>query len=240
MDFGCYIDWLDHWQTMLSGGGAIIAGIASVVLLRSQIKQTADLETARRAQSFSGARARLTGALNAVAVYARDSAKYLAKYYKVLGNYEAVYSQKEVPCPLPPSEAIEAIITAIETTDDSAFAKFLSDLIADIQVHDARLSEAPALFARSASRSFIHDLIVAAGALYMTASSGLPFARRETEDKPVEVDRGMKLLGIDRVGFRQIEYPLLWRHIEGTLRAEAAKAAPASPASEAEPATARS
>jgi len=126
----CFIDWLDHWQTMLTGIGAVGAAAASIYYLRKQISNAAIEETARRSRRFTAARARLPLLLSDTIQYANDAMDLLKRYLDATeGADDAREALASEPRPVLPDATILSFETIIEITEDDEFANVIADMI---------------------------------------------------------------------------------------------------------------
>ena len=180
----CLIDWFDHWQTMLAGAAALLAGAASVYYLRKQINDAAALETGRRARRLAAARARLPLLLSDTSDYASQAIGLLKSYLDAASQPAAATAALSTnPLPTLPDPAILALAAAIEATDDSEFAIYIAEMISQMQVLNARLRALPAE-ARALGEIGIQSYLMNAAKVHGYASGLFDFARREADDPP--------------------------------------------------------
>lgn len=195
-DFGCYLDWLDHWQTMLSGIGAIAAALLSIKFLRKQIEQAADLDTGRRARRVEANRARLPLHLSDCVQYAAEAIEYLDRPLNLDARYAKFATEQKTPVPILPNGAILAFEAIIENTENADFANLIADMISQMQVLDSRLrglASGPLIQLGMAEACLIN-----AAKVQGYAESMFDFARRETQEPPRALDWNLALNALKR------------------------------------------
>jgi hypothetical protein len=202
-DFNCLIDWIDHWQTLLAGMGALLAAGVSIYYLRQQIAQSAAQETGRRARRLAAARARLQLALSQTSHYATEMLSLLRGCLDAIGARDqlptAIANQ---PRPNLPDAAIQSFEAVIEATDDDEFAALIADMISEMQVLDARVSGLPVEH-ESIGRLNIQSYLLNAAQVYGYASSVFEYARRETEQPPHNLDWDAVVSALNIAGMYQ-------------------------------------
>lgn len=181
----CAIDWLDHWQTLIAGTGAIVAAGVSILYLRKQIAEASAQETRKRARRLAATRSRLQTALSEVSDYASETIELLKAYLDAPASGRGALGQR--PRPPFPDAALRALEDMIEATDDDAFAGFISDFVAELQVLDSNLR-----FIGSNSRASLGPNLVSlttrAAKAHAYADTMFPYARREACDPPQRLD----------------------------------------------------
>lgn len=185
-DWNCVVSWMDRWQTMLTGIAALIAAGVSVYFVQKQIAQAESAETYRRKRRLAAARSRLQLALSAISHYGSDSIDFLRHLRDRVGANQPMPMLADAPRPILPEPAVLALEAVIEATDSDDFAGYLSDLIAEMQVLNSRLSglpqEAPALGVHN-----LDSYLTGAAKIHAFASGALPYARRETANPPTQM-----------------------------------------------------
>jgi hypothetical protein len=122
--FSCFISWLDNWQTMLTGIGAIAAAAISVHYLRKQIEEASHTETARRRRRLAATRSRLQMALSEISQFSTEAIGLIKRYIDAISAGQPTESLTDLPRPLVPEAAVLALEAVIEATDDELFGKF--------------------------------------------------------------------------------------------------------------------
>ena len=185
---GCLIDWMDHWQTMLTGIGAIAAGAASVFFLRKQIAAADAQELRRRSRRLAAARARLPLSLSDTVQYAKDALALLKQCLDGTGQQLGLPpALAGLPKPTLPEAAIQSFEAVIEATDDDRFAAFIASMISQMQVLSSRLGSLPA-DASSLNAQNLQAYIMNAAKISAYASGMFRYARRETDDPPQDLE----------------------------------------------------
>lgn len=132
----CFFRWLDKWQTLISGGAAVLAAIVTCWLLWRQIRVQRD-QIAKEHARAEDARQRRSLSLRAKSPFALDS----------LSNYAEACLKRTWSPPIPttsgppptlPADAIDRIAELIEFTDNIS-ARYLALLVAQCQINDARI-----------------------------------------------------------------------------------------------------
>ena len=126
MSWQCFFDWLDKWQTLVSGSLALLAASLAAGLLywqiRVQLKQIKDFERisndAIKRRGFS-LRVRMSFALDSICVYAKDCFNWAWEH--------PGYVRRMDKKPLFPQEAIDIIASNIEFADNNT-ARYLATL----------------------------------------------------------------------------------------------------------------
>jgi hypothetical protein len=220
--FGCFIDWLDHWQTMLTGVGAIAAAAVSVFYLRKQITQADTQETARRRRRFTASRARLPLLLSETIQYADDVIELLKQYLDAALDHQDHRPLASLPRPTLPEQAILAFETLIEATDDDQFANVVADMIAQMQVLSSRLrglaTEAGGLGALN-----LQSYLLNAAKVHAYAAGMFAFARREADTPPHDLDWDLVTAALRLNGLYEGDYADLHAFV-GRARERAAAA----------------
>jgi hypothetical protein len=207
------INWLDQWQTLISGTGAIIAASVTAFLFWKQLRSDKVLEEGRRRRRLAATRSRLQLALSNATQYANDALTLLKAYLDAVvsgGDTEALANE---PRPTLPEAAILAFETMIEATDDEKFSALIADAVSQMQVMNSRLrgihSDAGVLGARN-----VHAYLLNAARIYGFCSAAFPFARREIEDPPQSIDWQSARTGLRLRGMYEEEYAELHAFVQ--------------------------
>lgn len=204
-NFDCFIDWLDHWQTMISGFAAVAAAAVSIHYLRKQISETNKQETRRRSRRLAAARARLQLSLSDGISYANDAIQLLKKYVDQINAKGDVAALASIPRPTLPDQAILSFEAIIEATDDDEFAGYVASMVSDMQVLNSRL-QGVATEARALGLPNLHAYIMNAAKIYAYAAGTFKYARRETDTPPHQLDWDLTITGLRLNGLYQENY----------------------------------
>lgn len=189
----CFIDFLDKWQTLISGFLAVGAAAVGTYFLRKQIAQSELHERTRLRARLASARAVLPLALDQIANYATQQIGALAELHENCRLWTLEAPKPSLRKVELPSDVIFLLREAIEAADANRLPKaleLLSDIIAEIQVLNARIEGAEERLAKSGPSGLTLELeehIVLAAKLYGLAVGLLPFARRADGDGPIAV-----------------------------------------------------
>jgi hypothetical protein len=203
-----FVNWLDHWQTLVSGVLAILAAFAGAMLLRKQIAQTEGHERDRLRRRSNAVRATLPLTLSGFGAFAKSAVIELKNAQLLLpANHIGVLPPGFNP-PVPPSELVNDLKEMIESTDDEAVISAMSEIVSEVQTLYSRMSSLndPIQMAYIVGSSLTMDqYIVQAARLYAIVEGLFDFARRKTECGPSSIawDRVHSFLGqlyIDEAG----------------------------------------
>lgn len=195
-------EWLYRWQTLVTGGAAVIAAATSIWFLSKQVRQADSHEQARQRRRHAAARATLPLALSQICSYAETVARELDR----LRHWLEATSEDPAPAfsrPTPPAELVASLERMIEATDDSKITGTLSDIIIEMQVLAANLESLGGNEGRRrSSLPNIDAYMVRAAKVHALASSLFAFARGEQEslskiDLAAEVVRSLKLMHLN-------------------------------------------
>jgi hypothetical protein len=172
--------WLYKWQTLLSGGLALLAAIVTIVVIVGQIQQTGTIETNRRRRKLRAARATLPMALAAVCDYAEGCVRDLISLMPV--DEERVVARLPARPELP-ADIIPTFEKCIEFADEPE-ASHLIGLLRRLQIQYSRLADAGEMREdRLLLRLNIETYIVDGAEVHFRASSLFAFSR-ETDQHP--------------------------------------------------------
>lgn len=205
--FNCFINWLDHWQTMLTGAGAIVAAVVSIHYAKKQISETAIQENARRARRFTASRARLPLLLSDTIQYSFEAMELLKKYLDTNSGPDIAYKAlSNVPRPVLPDSAIIAFEAIIENADDDKFVNVIADMISQMQVLNSRMRSLPSE-RRALGPQGLQSYLMNSAKIYGYAASMYAFARRETDQPPHFLDWDVAISGLNLRNIGPDEYP---------------------------------
>lgn len=121
-----FVDILDHWQTLITGGLAVLAALGTIWAMRWQTNiQKEQFESVQRRKAWS-AQAKLPDALSAISEYSRAVMAAL-----ISGDASGVVY---------PTEAVRELKDSIEYIEERA-AKRVFELVSKLQVQRARFQE---------------------------------------------------------------------------------------------------
>lgn len=198
-DGWCYVDWADHWQTMITGCLAVGAaawaaslarhqlrvGRQQVAAARDQIQAQIDDERDRRHRALRAARAALPGVLTAICDHAWTVAKVLDRAWPSAARaYPADYAdndEHQVVAQIPQfPEVLKLPLQEILVhIDDDMVHERISSIFREAQVLDTRTSRLADGY--SIPLSWHAKLIMQAVALYVRSVSLYDYARGEAE-----------------------------------------------------------
>lgn len=205
----CFIDWMDHWQTLLAGAGAIIAAAVSIYFLRKQIGLTETQEGRRRARRLAASRARLKLSVSDTIHYANSAVLILKQCLDGIGAQHGLPAAlANLAKPTFPEQSILAFEAVIEATDDDDFAAIIDDMISEMQVLNSRLG-ALTRDANSLVAANIEAYIMNACKVHAYASSIFPYARRETQAPPHALDWALVISALNLNDMYDHDYPNL-------------------------------
>lgn len=172
---------------MLTGVGAVVAAAVSVHYLRKQIRADATLEEERRKRRVAATRSRLQLALSDATQYANDAISLLKNYLDVVVSHGSIAHLAEASKPSLPEAAILAFEAMIEATDDDPFAGLIAETVSQMQVMNSRLN-ALHRDAEALGELNLHSYLLNAAKIYGFCGTTFPYARRETDQPPHELD----------------------------------------------------
>jgi len=130
-------DWfpafLYDWQTLISGGAAVLAAIATVIYVRRQIGLQQKQIELQRDQYQQESRQKVKAALIRVPHALVEIQKYLE------GCFQAWESEKLEDRPHPPADALKVIMDAAAYVDDESFES-MRQLVVHSQTFESRLT----------------------------------------------------------------------------------------------------
>jgi len=200
---GCS-EWLNKWQTLISGLAAVAAAGISIRYLSKQIRQTDQHEQARLRRRHAAARATLPLALSQICGYAETAVREM-DILRCSLNSETSPPAPGFSRPEPPIELVASLERMIEATDNASVTRVLSDIIIEMQVLAANLVALSGEEGRRRSaRPNIDAYMVRAAKVYALASSLFPYARGEQDrmaklDINAEVVRSLKLMHLNEI-----------------------------------------
>jgi hypothetical protein len=186
-------DWLFEWQTLLTGILALVGAIWTVRLIREQISQVERHETDRLVRQHRAKRFLMAHSLSTSARY---SERVIADLSVARGmfNEDRRLAGNWIP-PIFPSEVIVNLAEFIETSDRSDVNALVGELIGQLQILESRLAslvEDSRVF-RVGIKMNIAEYQIQAAKVLQICSALFPYCRTETENVPLELDRGAVL-----------------------------------------------
>lgn len=182
----CLIDWIDHWQTMITGAAAVGAAYLAYRVSRGQLQAARDqilaqqnADIARRNARKRAVRASLPVTLSSICQYAEDTAHALADRHAVT-MIEAVFPHNGEPAQMPrfPTDAIAVLERLLEFVDDEPVAGRIESIFREAQVLETRCVNLER--EGYASAEFIESMILQASSLYARAESLFAYARNQS------------------------------------------------------------
>jgi ribose/xylose/arabinose/galactoside ABC-type transport system permease subunit len=197
-------DWLYRYQILVVGILALVVAAILFEALTTQADQAAAAERQRRERADTAARAMLPGAINALSDYAAKSTRALLAMLPENPIQQKVSKWLDADLTIP-SSVFEAFQAAIATAD-IATARKLADVLAALQVQNARLRRfADDSGTRPIWRLEVCQRIMDAAELYAGASAVLDYARRARET--VDLDLSPREIAAALRGCRIIDNP---------------------------------
>lgn len=184
----CIVEFLNTWQTLITGLLALLAAIPTVYLLHRQINLSERHERTRRETSEAAARAVLPLTLSAIIDYTEQSSNTLHTLYQ--GRDDEVIPERirTIDIPQVPESAIGSLQSMIEASTNREVVKVISKLIQKIQIQNSRMNSV--VYQERAARpnsinlvtaSNIEQHIIDSAIIHAFASSLFGYARFESE-----------------------------------------------------------
>lgn len=209
LDGWCWIDWLDHWQTMLSGLAAVAAAVVSIVYLKSQISLAAHQDARQRRARLASARLRLSVVLADITLFSNEGITLLKEYLDAaLRNPKLMETLTMRPRPAFPDQAIILFESLIEATDDQNFAALIAQLATEMQVLNSRMRNLARDW-RGMDSVNVEAYLMCAAKVGGIASSLYGYARREVDEPPHALDWDGAISALTQNDMRKSEYPSL-------------------------------
>ncbi len=135
-------DWVafaDRWQTLISGGLAILAALIGAGFIYHQTRQARGFESDRLVRRHAATRSTLPLVLSSIMEYARTIGRDLGRLYLAApGNHverEALIAWEIPPVPQGETTALAEVIEAAS----NEVAEVIADLLGRLQVQAGRL-----------------------------------------------------------------------------------------------------
>lgn len=169
-----------NWQPLIIGIVAVAAAITGHLIALRAIRVNREHERERLRRRFNAARATLTHTLSDICEYARNAADALKSVHEAAGQHGFGASTLTLAVPSVPDNLQPALEQVIEAANDDSLADVVAELLADIQVLNARMRD----LSRRGTHQIglqenVEDYIIQAARIYAKASSLFGFARRE-------------------------------------------------------------
>jgi hypothetical protein len=142
----CFWQIVDHWQTLIAGGAALLAAGITTIVLICQIRETAHHADDQRQRRARAALAVLPLALSELQQYAGSCIRGLYElrpYFQNHGSLDRAQADKCLsawPSPRLPEDVLSVLKECIEFSDQAP-AEAASTLIRRLQVQQSRLTE---------------------------------------------------------------------------------------------------
>jgi hypothetical protein len=158
-----FVEWLNKWQTLVSGILALIAGGGAVWAVLRQTREQRDQHAGMLERKRLSARAQMPEALSDLVGFVRECVQFV--------------DGRRVGAPSKPNEAIEKLKVAIEFVDTQP-AKAIFELVSFYQVHNSRLfSDQPRVGGDNADAQAYYD----AAKLFFLTNRLYDYARNQAE-----------------------------------------------------------
>lgn len=204
-----WVEFANKWQTLISGGLAILAALIGAGFVYHQTRQAQRFELDRLSRRHAAARSTLPLVLSSTMEYARAIGRDLRRLYLAApGNHiqrEALIAW-EIP-PLPQGETA-ALAEVIEAASNHV-AEVIADLLGHLQVQAGRLRglhadvTAGTAGRRNILKSEIDEYIQDIADIHARCELLLDYARREAETaQPMPLAED-KLRALFLMGFRE-------------------------------------
>lgn len=212
-------DWVafaDRWQTLISGGLAILAALIGAGFVYHQTRQARGFESDRLVRRHAAARSTLPLVLSSIMEYARTIGRDLRRLYLAApGNHverEALIAWEIPPVPQGETTALAEVIEAAS----NEVAEVIADLLGRLQVQAGRLRGLHAdVVAGTAGRrnilkSEIEEYIQDIADIHARCELLLDYARREADTvqpTPLAADklRALFLMGFHEGAFDNVK-----------------------------------
>lgn len=205
-------DWgafANQWQTLISGGLAILAALIGAGFVYHQTRQASLFELGRLNRRHAAARSTLPLVLSSIMEYARTVARDLRRLYLAApGNHierEALIAWEIPPVPQGETAALAEVIAAAA----NEVAEVIADLLGRLQVQAGRLRGlhadvvAGTVGRRNILKSEIDEYILDIADIHARCELLLDYARRDAEavqPAPLAAD---KLRALFLMGFHE-------------------------------------
>lgn len=212
-------DWVafaDRWQTLISGGLAILAALIGAGFVYHQTRQARGFESDRLVRRHAAARSTLPLVLSSIMEYARTIGRDLRHLYLAApGNHverEALITWEIPPVPQGETTALAEVIEAAS----NEVAEVIADLLGRLQVQAGRLrglhADAVAGTAgrRNILKSEVEEYIQDIADIHARCELLLDYARREADTvqpMPLAADklRALFLMGFHEGAFDNVK-----------------------------------
>jgi hypothetical protein len=132
------VEFLDKWQTLISGVLALFAALITIRAIHRQINLSEGHERRRREVSEDAARAVLPLTLSAISEYVQQSSDKLHTLYNNSEEGFIPEKNRAIEFPPVPESAISSLQSMIEASTNREVVKVISKIIRRIQIHDSR------------------------------------------------------------------------------------------------------
>ncbi|MDB5437843.1 MAG: hypothetical protein JWM33_270 [Caulobacteraceae bacterium] len=183
IDFGCYITAAYDWQTLIGAIVAVAAALIAMWAVRKQLRHSDRQEQHRLGARDRAVRAIMPWALSAVVDYADRTAGALMslhdaqrEWQKAQTGIETQPAKPRLEVTAPPPDLLPVFERLIEATQSAAVTERLADIVAEMQVLEARLRDDGKMTLNP------KGLILGALGLRAAATTLFQFARREKSE----------------------------------------------------------
>jgi hypothetical protein len=211
---------IDHWQTLITGGLAILAALIGGGFVNAQIRLARHQENDRRSRRHAATRATMPLTLSGLMGYARQCGRALRVLHLSSRRDSVGRAQMETFDPPPvPADKIVALAEIIEAGRPDVGAA-IALVLNRLQVQDVRLRSAradvldPHGVTRSVAKVTLEDYIIDAADLYVRCEALLDYARAESEEVGAGPDAASLLHALILMGFHEAAFD----RVKATIR----------------------
>ncbi|MBX3446929.1 MAG: hypothetical protein KF765_09240 [Parvibaculaceae bacterium] len=204
------------YQTFFGALIALLGALATIWVLRRQIRQADDFENDRRERSCFASRSVMPAALSVLGRYSDDCMRQLIKLHPQ--SDQDVVLPPSAPDPLFPEIPSESIPVLREVAQyaDRPIAETIADLLGHLQVMNSRLCglhrnllgyHGPGGAPYQVRVYHIENLMIDAAELNARVASLFEYARRKSNDAPTALSRANLLNALFIMGVGDLTFP---------------------------------
>ncbi len=219
----CIVDFLDQWQTLITGFLALVSAIPTIYFLRKQITQSDTHERERRQAAQDAARAVLPLTLSLIIEYAEESSRILHSVYNQREDQSIPYEARKIHFPKIPEVAVSSLQSFIAAPRggmgnhklreklELEVKQRINKMIVRIQIQNSRLRK---LDSREVVLTLnIEEYVLDTAKIYAMTSSLFDYARYKS-DKPNEINWGRVSEALRHLNWPQDSFPSLYKTLE--------------------------
>jgi hypothetical protein len=210
---------LKAWQTLIAAGVALLAAWIAWKNVGRQIANAATLEAQRRVRKHSALRAVLPLDLSSVLEYTHRTTAGLRVLLEQVDDGLLPRRGIRIPnFPSVPADTIQSLAEFIEYSD-ALDPHLIETLISRIQIQESRVRSMTANLSEERSDEYIseHTLIgriIDAAAVYARGSVAFDYARRRSDDLPLDVDWEAVRSALRNMRIWQDDFPKVYETID--------------------------